>query len=134
MKPEIRKICIWIEETMREAGQEINPVTRKAAAAAVIENPYAGAYSSDLSGLMSIGAELGGLLGSRCVEALGISPEEAESYGKSAMVGENGELEHAAAILTRSWGLPCERRCPKAQRWFPQRRRWDAWVKFWTYL
>jgi hypothetical protein len=55
---------------------------------------------------MEIGAELGGLLGDRCVAALGITPAEAESYGKSAMVGENGELEHAAAILHPKLGAP----------------------------
>jgi hypothetical protein len=48
---------------------------------------------------MAIGEELGGLLGERCVAALGITPQQAQSYGKAALVGENGELEHAAAIL-----------------------------------
>ena len=60
----------------------------------------------DLEPLMEIGAELGGMLGERCVEALGIAPAEAESYGKAAMVGENGELEHAAAILHPRLGKP----------------------------
>ena len=55
---------------------------------------------------MDIGAELGGLLGDKCVAALGIEPAEAESYGKAAMVGEAGELEHAAAILHPKLGAP----------------------------
>ncbi|MCT4655098.1 MAG: amino acid synthesis family protein [Cohaesibacter sp.] len=102
----IRKIVTVVEETHREIGQEINPATRRAAAIAVIENPFAGTFSPDLEALMVIGEEMGGLLGEKCVAALGISPAEAESYGKAAMVGENGELEHAAAILHPRLGKP----------------------------
>src|SRR4051812_25232711 len=87
-------------------GQPISPPTRKAAAVAVIANPFAGRYVEDLAPLIEIGAELGGLLGRKCVEALGIAPSQAESYGKAAMVGEDGELEHAAAILHPAMGKP----------------------------
>ena len=69
------------------------------ATAAVIENPFAGRYVEGLFDLIEIGAELGDLLGRRAVAALGLSLSEAESYGKAALVGTNGELEHAAAIL-----------------------------------
>ncbi len=106
MKAKIRKIAVIVEETHQEAGQDIVPATRKAVGAAVIENPFAGRYHSDLSELTEIGAELGALLGHRCVKALRIAPEDAQSYGKSAMVGENGELEHAAAILHPKLGAP----------------------------
>lgn len=106
MNAKIRKIAVNVEETHREIGKVINPATRKAVAIAVIENPFSGVYQDDLSVLMEIGAELGALLGKRCVAALGIKPSEAESYGKSAMVGENGELEHAAAILHPKLGGP----------------------------
>lgn len=106
MKAEIRKIAVFTEELRSEMGRTIDPPTRKAAAVAVIRNPFAGRYVEDLADLIEIGAELGGLLGRRCVEALGIAPHEAESYGKAAMVGENGELEHAAAILHPALGKP----------------------------
>ena len=106
MKARIRKIGVWVEETHIEGGKSISPPTRKAVAAAVIENPYAGQFIEDLSDLMQVGAELGGLLGERAVAALGIAPSEAESYGKAAMVGENGELEHAAALLHPKMGAP----------------------------
>jgi hypothetical protein len=106
MSAEIRKIAVWIEETHREIGQVISPPTRKAVAVAVIKNPFAGSYTEDLTPLMDIGAELGGLLGDKCVAALGIEPSQAESYGKAAMVGEGGELEHAAAILHPKLGAP----------------------------
>jgi hypothetical protein len=106
MSAKIRKIIVSIEETHVEMGRDIAPATRKAVATAVIENPFAGRYHEDLSDLMDIGAELGQLLGDKCVTALGITPEQAQSYGKSAMVGEMGELEHAAAILHPKLGAP----------------------------
>ncbi len=106
MSAEIRKIATWVEETHREIGQQISPPTRKAVAVAVIKNPFAGSYTEDLTPLMDIGAELGGLLGDKCVAALGITRAQAESYGKAAMVGEGGELEHAAAILHPKLGAP----------------------------
>lgn len=106
MNPEIRKLVVSVEETHSEMGQRIQPVTRKATAVAVIANPFAGIFQEDLSTLFDFGADLGGLLARRCIEALGIMPEAAESFGKAAMVGENGELEHAAAILHPKLGAP----------------------------
>ncbi|CAN7284534.1 amino acid synthesis family protein [Rhizobium sp. LjRoot254] len=106
MSAEIRKLAVFVEEVHSEMGQAVSPPTRKAAAVAVIRNPFAGRYVADLQPLFDIGAELGGLLGRKCVEALGISPSQAESYGKAAMVGEDGELEHAAAILHPTMGKP----------------------------
>src|SRR5580698_5559130 len=91
----IRKIVTFVEETRTEMGRTVDPPTRKAAAVAVIENPYAGKYMEDLTELMAIGEELGELLTERAVAALGIPGSSAESYGKAAAVGENGELEHA---------------------------------------
>jgi hypothetical protein len=102
----IRKLLTVIEETHQEADQEIRPPTRKAAAIAVIANPFAGRDVEDLAELIEIGAMLGGLLGERAVRALGIEPHQAQSYGKAVIVGENGELEHAAAILHPKLGAP----------------------------
>lgn len=123
MSAKIRKIGIWVEETHAEAGKTIAPPTRKAVAAAVIENPFAGRYVEDLTELMDIGAELGGLLGGKCVAALGIRPEQAESYGKAAMVGENGELEHAAAILHPKLGTPLREAVEKGAALIPSSKK-----------
>ena len=123
MKAKIRKIAVFVEETHREAGREIAPATRKAVAVAVIENPFAGEYVEDLSPLMDIGAELGGLLGTRAVEALAIAPSEAESYGKAAMVGEAGELEHAAAILHPKLGAPLRKAVEKGAALVPSSKK-----------
>ncbi|MDP4078503.1 amino acid synthesis family protein [Acidovorax sp. A1169] len=106
MPAKIRKIIVQTDEVRVEMGREVNPPARKALAMAVIENPYAGRYVENLDELIAIGEELGGLLGERCVQALGIAPGQAESYGKAAIVGEGGELEHAAAILHPKLGAP----------------------------
>ena len=106
MKAKIRKIIVQLDEIHQEAGKAVAPPTRRALAMAVIDNPYAGRYSDNLDELISIGEELGGLLGQRCVQALGIAPAQAQSYGKAAIVGEGGELEHAAAILHPKLGAP----------------------------
>jgi Amino acid synthesis len=106
MKATIRKIVVQVDETHVEGGQAIDPPTRRALAMAVIDNPYAGHYSANLDTLIEIGEELGGLLGQRCVQALGITPDQAQSYGKAAIVGEAGELEHAAAVLHPKLGAP----------------------------
>lgn len=119
----IRKIAVNVEETHIEAGRSIAPATRKAVAVAVIENPFAGQYVEDLNPLMETGAELGALLGRKCVEALGIAPEQAESYGKSAMVGENGELEHAAALLHPKLGAPLRKEVEKGAALVPSSKK-----------
>lgn len=123
MKANIRKLVVTVEETRSEQGQSIDPPTRRAAAIAVIENPFAGKYVEDLEPLMQIGAELGGLLGEKCVAALGITPAQAESYGKAALVGENGELEHAAAILHPRMGAPLRKAVEKGAALVPSSKK-----------
>jgi len=123
MQARIRKIAVFLDETHVEMGQTIAPPTRRAAAVAVIENPFAGRFVVDLEPLMEIGAELGDLLGRRCVEALGIAPAQAQSYGKAAMVGENGELEHAAAILHPRLGAPLRAAVEKGAALVPSSKK-----------
>ena len=106
MSAEIRKITVFVEEVLSEAGQSISPATRRAAAVAVIRNPFAGRYVEDLAPLIAFGSELGAILAQRCVDALGVDASQIESYGKAALVGEDGELEHAAALLHPAMGKP----------------------------
>lgn len=103
---EVRKFVTVVEETLMEGGREVKPPTRKAAALAVIKNPFAGKYVESLEELADIGEELGAILGKRAVEALGRPAERTESYGKAAIVGTDGELEHAGAILHPKLGRP----------------------------
>ena len=123
MSAKIRKLIVEVEETRLEMGQAVNPVVRKALAMAVIENPYAGRYSENLDELVAIGEELGGLLGERCVQALGIEPGKAEGYGKAAIVGEDGELEHAAAILHPKLGAPLRKAVEKGAALVPSSKK-----------
>ena len=123
MKPAIRKIAVFVEETHTEMDRKINPPTRRAAAIAVIENPFAGKYVEDLSDLMTIGEELGELLATKAVAALGIPADTVESYGKAAAVGENGELEHAAAILHPKLGAPVRRVLGKGAALIPSNKK-----------
>ena len=119
----IRKLLTIVEETHREADHEIRPPTRKAAAIAVIANPCAGRYAEDLSELIETGAMLGALLGERAVRALGIEPGAVQSYGKAAIVGEDGELEHAAAILHPKLGAPLRHAVEKGAALVPSAKK-----------
>lgn len=123
MTADIRKLVVVVDEVHKEVGRTVSPPTRRALAMAVIANPYAGRYSESLDELVNIGEELGGLLGERCVQALGISPERAESYGKAAIVGEAGELEHAAAILHPKLGAPLRKAVHKGAALVPSAKK-----------
>jgi hypothetical protein len=123
MTANIRKLVIQVDETRKEMGQAIEPPTRRAVAIAVIENPYAGRYSESLDELIAIGEELGALLGQKAVAALGIAPGQAQSYGKAAIVGEAGELEHAAAILHPKLGAPLRAAVEKGAALVPSAKK-----------
>ena len=127
MAAKIRKLIVEVDETRIEGGRAIDPPTRKALAMAVIENPYAGRvgdnFAENLDELIAIGEELGGLLGEKCVQALGIAPAAAQSYGKAAIVGEAGELEHAAAILHPTLGKPLRAAVEKGAALIPSAKK-----------
>ena len=123
MAAQIRKLITVVEETRREMDREVKPSTRKAAAIAVVANPCAGRYVEDLEPLMAIGEELGELLVRRAVAALGIKPAETESYGKAAIVGEDGELEHAGAILHPRLGKPLRAAVEKGAALVPSAKK-----------
>ncbi len=123
MPANIRKLIVQVDETRIEMGQTITPPTRRAVAMAVIANPYAGRYAENLDELIAIGEELGQLLGDKCVQALGIAPAQAQSYGKAAIVGEAGELEHAAAILHPKLGAPLRKAVEKGAALVPSSKK-----------
>lgn len=123
MKARIRKLVTFVDETLSEQGREVSPPIRRAAAVAVIANPFAGKYHDDLTDLIDVGEELGGLLAERAVAALGIAGAMVESYGKAAAVGENGELEHAAAILHPKLGAPFRKVLGKGAALIPSSKK-----------
>ena len=123
MPAQIRKLIVQVEDIRIEMGRAIEPATRKALAMAVIHNPYAGRSEQNLDELIAIGEELGALLGQRCVAALGIEAGQAQSYGKAAIVGEGGELEHAAAILHPKLGAPLRQAVGKGAALVPSAKK-----------
>ena len=125
MRANIRKLIVQVDEVRTEMGQLVTPPTRRALAMAVIANPCAGRFVDNLDELIAIGEELGTLLGDKCVQALGIAPGAAHSYGKAAIVGEGGELEHAAAILHPKLGAPLRKAVEKGAALVPSASRFS---------
>lgn len=123
MSVRIRKFVVVVEETLADGGRKVAPPTRRAAALAVIENPFADRYEEDLELLMQAGEELGRILGEKAVAALGVAPSRIESYGKAAIVGEGGELEHAAAILHPRMGKPLRQAVEKGAALVPSSKK-----------
>lgn len=111
---EIRKIVTITEETHGEMGKRLEKPVRKCAAMAVIKNDGAGRYVEDLQPFIDNGDVLGEMLTKRAMEILGV--ENIESFGKGAIVGADGEVEHGAAMnhvkfgnaIRRALGYPCK--------------------------
>ncbi|MGE0315351.1 MAG: amino acid synthesis family protein [Lautropia sp.] len=91
---DVRKRTLTIETTLHEGGPPPAQPLRIAAACAVIRNPYAGRYEADLLPFMAALRSLGKSMAESLVQALGDEPVEV--YGKAAIVGVDGELEHGA--------------------------------------
>lgn len=104
MALDIRKIVTVVEDIRTEGTKPLAKPVKRCAVMAVLKNPYAGVYQEDLGVLMDAGEELGGSLTEIAVKALGVPGNQVESYGKGAIVGTAGELEHGAAILHPKMG------------------------------
>lgn len=91
----VRKIKLDVEEVFHESGPVASTPLRIAVATAVVANPYAGQYVEDLLPFMQALRSLGTELSERLIHALG-GAEQVQAYGKGAIVGEDGELEHGA--------------------------------------
>ncbi|WP_425640605.1 amino acid synthesis family protein [Marinomonas gallaica] len=99
MSLEIRKIVTFEEETLIEGFKQAEKPLRMVGVAAVIKNPWAGRYVEDLKPeIRDFGPQLGKLLTDRICEQSG-GAEQIEAFGKAAVVGLNGEIEHASALI-----------------------------------
>lgn len=98
---EVRKQATWVEEIRHEGGPEAAVPLLRGAAAAVIRNPYAGRYEPDILPMMEALKPLGLAMAERLIAALGGDPARIEGYGKGAIVGAAGEIEHGAL-----WHVP----------------------------
>ena len=123
MRPQIRRIVIQIEEIHNEIGKTVDPPARKATVAAIIKNPYAGRYVENLEPLYDLGAEIGGLLAKKAVVAMHVKPSAIVSYDKGAIVGLDGEIEHAAAILHPRFGKPVREAVEKGDDIIPSTKK-----------
>jgi hypothetical protein len=92
----VRKFLVSVEEIHHEGGPVAEVPPRRGAVLAVIENPYAGAFHENIQPFMEDLKPLGLAMAQKLLAALGGDPEAIEGYGKGAIVGEAGELEHAA--------------------------------------
>ena len=97
----IRKIVITVEEIVHEGGPAPNRPRRRAAAMALVGNPYAGRYVAELQTGMDALKPLGLMLTDRLIAALGGDIAAIDGYGKASMAGTGGELEHTAL-----WHVP----------------------------
>ncbi len=93
---QVRKFVVTAEEILHEGGPKPERTRTRAAVAAVLRNPYAGRYAPDIMPMMEALKPLGLEMSRRLVDALGGDPKAIEAYGKGAIVGEAGELEHGA--------------------------------------
>lgn len=110
---EVRKRSLHIESTYHEGGPASTVPVKVAAASAVIRNPYADKYEEDLMPLMAELRDLGRTLAAELIDTLGA--ENIEVYGKAAIVGVNGELEHGAVWHEAGgWALRAALGEPKA--------------------
>jgi hypothetical protein len=98
---QVRKFVVTAEEILHEGGPKPERARTRAAAAAIVRNPYAGKYAADIMPMMEALKPLGLEMSRRLVAALGGDPKTIEAYGKGAIVGEAGELEHGAL-----WHVP----------------------------
>lgn len=106
MQLEVRKVVSVVETTRTEMGRPVDELKRKVATAVVLRNPYAGRYVDDLTELVAAGAQLGQLLVDEALSVLGRPAGEVSAYGKAAVVGTAGEIEHAAALIHPTFGAP----------------------------
>jgi len=123
MPATIRRTLLHVETIRADGGREAPRPLKLIAAVAVIENPFADGYQEDLEVLMQVGEELGKTLGEKAVAALGVAPSAIESYGKAAIVGEGGELEHAAALLHPRMGKPLRQAVEKGAALVPSSKK-----------
>ena len=124
--PNIRKIVTLREETLQESGRDINSRKDKVTVAAVIKNPYARQYVESLEPLYDLGKNLSGPLTEKAVIALGVTPDEITAYGKGAIVGTDGEIEHAAAIMHPRFGAPVRKAVGKGDDIIPSTKKVGA--------
>lgn len=114
------------EEVTAESGRSVGRIVRRAVASAVIQNPFAGKPGEDLAEMEAMGAEISGQLAERALAALGVLAAEVTAYGKGAIVGTSGEIEHAAALIHPRFGAPVRTAVVKGDDIIPSTKKIGA--------
>ena len=120
---QIRKFVVTSEEIKAESGRAVNRTVRRAVASAVIVNPFADSPGADLGELESMGADISGQLAEKALAALGVAANEVTAYGKGAIVGTAGEIEHAAALIHPRFGAPVRKVVVKGDDIIPSTKK-----------
>jgi hypothetical protein len=119
----IRKFVTTCEDLREENGREVGRTVRRAVCSAVIENPLAGRPGADLSEIEVMGADISGQLAERALAALGVAAGDVTAYGKGAIVGTAGEIEHAAALIHPRFGAPVRKTVVKGDDIIPSTKK-----------
>lgn len=120
---QIRKFVVTSEEIKAESGREVQRVVRRAVASAVIANPFADSPGAELGELEGMGADISGQLAEKALAALGVTASEVTAYGKGAIVGTAGEIEHAAALIHPRFGAPVRKVVVKGDDIIPSTKK-----------
>jgi Amino acid synthesis len=114
----IRKTTVLIDEVRKEAGREDGKPLRRVIMMAAVNNPLIERFEPDLTMMMNFGAELGTLMAQRILKEFDGDPGQIQGYGKGAIVGTRGEIEHGYALITRPFARPIrEAFGPNARAW-----------------
>ncbi|MEQ8449783.1 MAG: amino acid synthesis family protein [Nitratireductor sp.] len=114
----IRKLAVFFEEIVHDGGPAAAEPRRRAAAMALVKNPFAGGYEEDIEAAMDELKPLGATLTERLIAALGGNAEKIDGYGKGAIVGTRGEIEHGA-LWHVPGGYAMRERLPKSMAIVP---------------
>ena len=116
MSVNIRKIVTVVDETLTEMGRPVSPPVRRAAAIAVIENPFAGRYVEDLAPLIAAGEELGKLLSNARSPRSGLRAQRLRATARRRSSARTGKWSMRPRSCIPRWERRSGRRSAKAQR------------------
>lgn len=102
----IRKMSVLVDETHQEAGRSDGDPLKKVAVMVAVKNPFVTGSVADIGPMVAFGGELGTMMSERLLREFEKNPALVESYGKGAIVGAAGELEHGYALITRPFAKP----------------------------
>ena len=122
MSVRLRKRVILLDETLHEGGPPPDEPRRRGVVLSVIENPFAGRFVPEIQGFMDDLRPLGLAMADALIAALGVPPDRIDGYGKGAIVGEDGELEHAA-LWHAPGGYSMRERLPRSAAIVPSTKK-----------